>query len=128
MGNFPVSNSGSVSGLIKDPGSSSSTGALVDGNAALTPSCTAGMAWNGSACVVLPYAFSYSVSANTNNYDVRAAAVTAGWDQVKPLSATLTVNAGVTLGSTSASTPALSASGAFPVGSTFTLVNNGNVL
>lgn len=30
MGNFPVSNSGSVSGLIKDPGSPSSTGALVD--------------------------------------------------------------------------------------------------
>lgn len=86
------------------------------------------MAWNGSACAVLPYAFAYSVSANTNNYDVRAAAVAAGWDQIKPLSATLTVNAGVTLGSTSASTPALSASGSFPTGSAFTLVNNGNIL
>lgn len=100
----------------------------MDERVTVTPSCDSGMVWNGSSCVVPPYSFVASISANSNNYDVRAAAVAAGWDQIKPLSATLTVNAGVTLGSTSASTPALSASGTFPAGSTFVFVNNGSVL
>lgn len=86
------------------------------------------MVWNGSACAVPPYAFSYAVSTNANNYDVRAAAVAAGWDQIKPLAVTVTVNAGVTLGSTSSTVPALTATGSFPTGSTFTLVNNGSIL
>ncbi|MFB0964490.1 MAG: hypothetical protein QMC36_02145 [Patescibacteria group bacterium] len=51
-----------------------------------------------------------TISASTNNYDVRAAAVSAGWDQVQPLSATVTVGAGVIVGSSSPSAPALTAS------------------
>lgn len=92
-GNYPVGMTGSVTGLIKDPGSASSTGALTDGSAAVTPNCAAGTVWNGTACVVPPYSFTYVVSANTNNFNLRTAAIAAGWDQVKALSATVTVNA-----------------------------------
>lgn len=97
IGNLPTGSTGSVSGLIKDPGSSSLTGALVDGNAAVVPSCSGGMVWNGSVCAIPPYAFSVTIGANANNYDVRSAAVAAGWDQVKPLAATVTIGAGVTV-------------------------------
>lgn len=93
MGNFPIGNSGSVSGLVKDPSSGSSTGALVDGGSSSTPSCSGGMVWNGSACAVPPFSYTYVISANATNYNLRTAAIAAGWDQVKPLSANVTVSA-----------------------------------
>lgn len=77
MGNFPVTNSGSVSGLIKDPGSASSTGALMDGNSTTTPSCSSGMVWNGSACEIAGYAYSFVISTNASNYHLRNAAIAA---------------------------------------------------
>lgn len=53
VGNYPVANSGSVSGLVKDPSSSSSTGALVDG-ATVVPStplvCNVGETIVGGVC------------------------------------------------------------------------------
>lgn len=52
-GNYPTS-SGSVSGLVKDPLSASSTGALVDGTkSGSLPSCAAGYAWDfaSSSCL-----------------------------------------------------------------------------
>lgn len=53
-GNYPTS-SGSVSGLVRDPGSTSSTGALIDGTkSGSLPSCASGYAWDFGTSSCLP--------------------------------------------------------------------------
>ena len=76
------------------------------------------------------YVFNDTISANTTNYDIRAAAIADGWDGVLPLSANVVINAGVYVYSTSTGTPAMSSntSGTFPGGSTLTIVNNGTIV
>lgn len=73
------------------------------------------------------FVFNPVIAANTANYNVRAAAIAAGWDQVIPLIATVTINTGVVVYSNAALVPGF-ATGAFTAGSTFTLVNNGSIL
>ena len=73
------------------------------------------------------FAFSATIAASTNNYNVRTEAIAAGWDTVVPLSATITVDAAVVVGSTSVSTAALDSGTTFPVGSTLTVINNGTI-
>jgi hypothetical protein len=73
------------------------------------------------------FAFNATISASTNNYNLKTAAIAAGWNQVAPLVATLTINGGVVVGSTSVSTAALNSGTTFPVGSRITLVNNGTI-
>jgi len=46
-------------------------------------------------CAVAAFVFNQTISVNTQNYNLKAAAIAAGWDQVLPLNATITVNAGV---------------------------------
>lgn len=76
------------------------------------------------------YSWSPTISANTNNYDIRAAAITAGWDGVLPLIATITINSGVVVGSTSTGAFAMdsNSSGSFPVGTTISIINNGTIV
>lgn len=76
------------------------------------------------------YVFNDTISANTANYDIRAAAIADGWDGVLPLSANVVINSGVYVYSVSTSTPALSTntSGSFPVGTTLKLVNGGIII
>lgn len=73
------------------------------------------------------FVFNATISANTTNYNLRSAAITAGWNQVAPLLATITVNSGVYVGSTSTGTPAFDTGVTFPAGSSLALVNNGTV-
>lgn len=73
------------------------------------------------------FQFTQTITTNTANYNIRASAVAAGWDQVKPLAATITINSGVYLYSTSTSTPALATGVTFPAGSTFLVINNGAI-
>lgn len=87
--------------------------------AGTTASCYA----NASAFV-----FNYAVSANTNNFNLRAAAVAAGWNQVLPLDATVTVNAGVTVGSVSTGVPAFTTGTGYPGGSSLEVVNYGVIV
>ena len=47
------------------------------------------------------FAFNYVISADTANFNVRTAAIAAGWDGIAPLKATVMVNAGVYVYSTS---------------------------
>lgn len=74
------------------------------------------------------YVFNVTISANTATYNVKAAAITAGWDQVQALIATVTINSGITVYSTSTATPAFASGSTFPVGSSLTIVNNGTIM
>lgn len=67
------------------------------------------------------YVFNATISANTQNYNLRAAAVTAGWDQARPLIATVTINNGIVVGSSSTATYGFDTGVTFPSGSTLAL-------
>lgn len=68
--------------------------------------------------------FNLTFSSNQANVDLRASAVSGGWNQSSAVVAT--INSGVTIFSNSTGSPALTISGSFPGG--VTLVNNGTVL
>lgn len=74
------------------------------------------------------FSFNATISANTNNYNLKSAAIAAGWDGVTPLVATVTVNSGVYVGSTSTGSYGFDTGSSFPAGSSLTLVNNGFIV
>lgn len=65
--------------------------------------------------------FSFTISANQTNANLRTLAVAAGWNQSSAVSAT--INSGVYVYSTSTGTPGLTINGSFPGG--VTLINSG---
>lgn len=69
-------------------------------------------------------AFPFNIASNTTNANLRSLAVAAGWNQASNVIAT--INAGVTIYSTSTGTPALTINGSFPAG--VSLINNGVIL
>lgn len=75
-----------------------------------------------SAPTIPPFAF--SISTNQTNANLRALAVSAGWDQNAPVSAT--INSGIIISSNATGTPALTVDGSFPNG--VTLTNSGNIV
>lgn len=72
------------------------------------------------------YAFNATISSNTNNYSITAAAIAAGWNGSSPLDATITINNSIVVGSTSAGTPGF-ITGTPPATSTLQLTNNGTI-
>ena len=75
-----------------------------------------------------PYTFNATISVNTANYNLRAAAVAAGWNQTSPLNATVTINASVYVYSTSVGAYAFQTGTTFPAGTSLNLINNGIIL
>lgn len=73
------------------------------------------------------FQFKQTISADTTNYNLRSAALAGGWDGVKPLLATVTINSGVVVSSDNTTTPAFDTGSGFPAGSQLELVNNGYV-
>lgn len=74
------------------------------------------------------YTLNLPIAADTNNYSMYTAALAGGWDGVVPINLTVTISAGVVVGSTSTSTPALKDTDVeWPAGSIITLVNNGTI-
>lgn len=71
---------------------------------------------------------SLTISSNTTNYNFRTAIINAGWDQVKPVIATCTINSGVYVYSTSTGAYAWQTGTSFPAGSSLSLVNNGTII
>lgn len=71
-----------------------------------------------------PNTFSFTISSNQANADLRSLAVAAGWNQSSAVIAT--VNGGVYIYSTSTGTAGLTISGSWPGG--VTLVNNGYIM
>lgn len=74
------------------------------------------------------FVFNQTISASTTNYNLKAAAITAGWNQTTKLVATITINAGVYVYSTSTGSYAFDTGSTFPAGTTLALVNNGVIL
>ena len=72
--------------------------------------------------------FTPTISANTANYNLKDAAIAAGWNQVAPLNATVTINSGVYVYSTSTGYYAFQIVSTFPSGSVISLINNGIIL
>lgn len=76
----------------------------------------------------LGFVFAQTLSSNTTNYNLKSAAIVAGWDQVKKLFATITINSGVYVYSTSTGSYAFDTGSTFPTGSTLALINNGTII
>jgi hypothetical protein len=70
-----------------------------------------------------PTPFTLTIAASRAAFDLRTLAISSGWDGVGAL--TLVINAGVNITSSSAAIPAITITGSFAGGVTFT--NNGNV-
>jgi len=67
-----------------------------------------------------------TISSNTSNYNIKTAAVAAGGDQNTPV--ILTINNGVTVSSSSNSTPAMKTDTGWGSGVTINITNNGSIV
>jgi hypothetical protein len=74
------------------------------------------------------FVFNQTIASNTNDYNLRNAAIAAGWNQVLALNATVTINAGIFVGSTSTATPGFTTGSTYPAGSTLAIINNGSIV
>jgi hypothetical protein len=72
--------------------------------------------------------FALTIASNTNNYNLRSAAVAAGWPGSTDTSVTVTLNPGVYVGSGSTGSYAFDVGSPWPAGSTVTLINQGTVV
>jgi hypothetical protein len=76
--------------------------------------------YGGVAATVL------NITSNVNNYDIGAQAIAAGGDKSTPV--ILTINAGVTVGSTSSSTASMYTGTGWSSGTTINITNNGSIV
>ena len=67
-----------------------------------------------------------TISSNTNNYDIGAAAISAGGDKNTPV--ILTINSGVTVGSSSTGTASMYTGTGWGSGTTINITNNGSIV
>ena len=67
-----------------------------------------------------------NITSNVNNYDIGAQAIAAGGDKSTPV--ILTINAGVTVGSTSSGTAAMYTGTGWSSGTTINITNNGSIV
>lgn len=65
--------------------------------------------------------FSAVLSSSTTGYNLKAAAIAAGWNGVAPLTASITIPNGVTVSSNNTSVPAFDTGAGFPAGSSLSL-------
>ena len=74
------------------------------------------------------FVFNTAITSDVYNYNMRAAAVGAGWNQVTPLRMTVTVNSGFVVGSGSTGVAAFDTGNTFPAGTTLALINNSYIV
>jgi hypothetical protein len=74
------------------------------------------------------YPFSQTISSNTANYNIKSAALSAGWNGTTPLAASVTINAGVYVYSAATGAYAFQTGVTFPANTTLALTNNGTIL
>jgi hypothetical protein len=67
-----------------------------------------------------------TISSNVNNYDIGAQAISAGGDKSTPV--ILTINSGVTVGSTTSATAAMYTGTGWSSGTSITITNNGSLV
>ena len=73
------------------------------------------------------FVFTPTISADTSDYNLKTAAIAAGWDQVTPLLATVTVDAGIVLPATATSGYGFDTGATFPAGTVLTLICQGYI-
>lgn len=73
------------------------------------------------------FVFTQTISADTSNYNLRTAALAAGWDGAAPLFATVTINSGIVVSATSTGGYAFDTGLGYPAGSTLALVCAGYI-
>lgn len=81
-----------------------------------------------SFSTVNTYTFSPVIASTITNYNMKAAAIASGWNQVTPLIMNVTVNSGSVIGSTSTTQFAFDTGTGFPAGSQLSLTNNGYIV
>lgn len=84
--------------------------------------------WSTPIRINVLYAFVYNsiVSTSSNNFNMKSAAISAGWNQTMPLFMEVTLLAGTVIGSSNTSGFAFDTGSGFPAGTTLKLiVNNG---
>lgn len=74
------------------------------------------------------FTFDIIISVNTANFVLSTAIIAAGWDQVKPVYGTVTVNSDVYVYSSTPASPAFYVDNLFPIGSSITIINNGTII
>ncbi|OFZ66107.1 MAG: hypothetical protein A2V79_00230 [Betaproteobacteria bacterium RBG_16_56_24] len=74
------------------------------------------------------FIFNRTIATDTAGFDLRTAAVAAGWNEIGPLVASITVNGGVFLYAASTAGYAFSVTGSYPAGSSISLNNNGVIV
>ena len=72
--------------------------------------------------------FNLTIAANTANYNVKSAAIAAGWSGTVPAIINVTINSGVYVYSTSTGAYAFDTGSSIPSGTTMSLTNNGTIL
>jgi IPT/TIG domain/Salmonella virulence plasmid 65kDa B protein/Insecticide toxin TcdB middle/N-terminal region/FG-GAP-like repeat len=83
---------------------------------------------NAFTYVAGSFTFNTTISAAMQNYNLKSAAIAAGWNQTVPLVSSVTVNAGITVGASSTSSYAFDTGAGFPAGSSLALINNGTIV
>lgn len=73
------------------------------------------------------FVFDDVIASDMTNYNLRARAVAAGWNQVEPLIATTTVNSGIVLSANATNAYGFDTGVTFPAGTTLTLVLAGYI-
>jgi hypothetical protein len=73
------------------------------------------------------FTFTSAIASHTQNYNLSTAAVAAGWNGTDPLLATVTVNTGIVVGSSSTGAYAFTIP-SLPAGSEVTIINNGYIV
>lgn len=74
------------------------------------------------------FTFNATISSSTSNYNLKSAAIAAGWDQISLLMANVTIASGVVVTSGSTTTAAFDVGTGIPPGSRITVVNNGSII
>lgn len=124
-----------VSGPLSMSAVNTEIGAASNALISLNDSIVRGMASKASGAVAMSdlygknkgWAGTLTISANTQNYNIRTSAIAAGWDGTLPATVTLVVNSGVYVGASSTANFGIT-TGTFPAGSSITIVNNGFIV
>lgn len=74
------------------------------------------------------FLFNATISTNTSNYNLRTAAIGAGWNGTKPLKATITINSSVVVSGTGTGASSAFVVNNIPTGSSLAILNNGTVV
>lgn len=74
------------------------------------------------------FIFNKVIASDVTNYNLKADAIAAGWDQIRPLVATVTVNSGIVVSANSTAQYAFDTGVTFPAGTTLALINKGSIV